>query len=73
VAAFVVAALAVVVLAFASALTVALAQERLAGRLEAAGPAMKRWGGWVLVVVGTWFVALGVLAEFFARLFPVRG
>jgi hypothetical protein len=24
------------------------------------------------VVVGTWFVALGVFADFFARLFPVR-
>jgi hypothetical protein len=70
--AFVVAALAIVVLAFASALTVALAQERLAGRLETAAPAMKRWGGWVLVVVGTWFVALGVFADLFARLFPVR-
>jgi hypothetical protein len=28
--------------------------------------------GRVLVVVGIWFVALGVFADFFARLFPVR-
>ncbi len=49
----------------------ALAQERLGGRLEAAGPTMKRWGGWILVLVGTWFVALGVFADFFARVFPV--
>jgi hypothetical protein len=69
--AFIVAALAIVILAFAAALTVALAQELLAGRLEAAGPAMKRWGGWVLALVGIWFVALGVFADFFARFFPV--
>jgi len=69
--AFAVAGLAIVLLASASALTVALAQERLAGRLEAAGPTMKRWGGWILVLVGAWFVALGVFADFFARVFPV--
>jgi uncharacterized protein YgbK (DUF1537 family) len=69
--AFAVAGLAIVLLASASALTVALAQERVGGRLEAAAPAMKRWGGWILVVVGTWFVALGVFADFFARVFPV--
>ncbi len=68
---FGVAGVAIVVLASASALTVALAQEHLAKRLEAAGPTMKRWGGWVLIVVGTWFVLLGVFADFFARLFPV--
>ncbi|MGH2654097.1 MAG: hypothetical protein ACRDHV_07080 [Actinomycetota bacterium] len=71
-AAFGVAALVIVLLAFASTLTVALAQEGLAGRLEAAGPTMKRWGGWVLVVVGIWFVALGVFADSFAWRFPVR-
>ncbi|MGH2663508.1 MAG: hypothetical protein ACRDH8_12065 [Actinomycetota bacterium] len=69
--AFAVAGLAIVLLASASALTVALAQERLGGRLEAAGPTMKRWGGWILVVVGGWFVALGVFADFIARVFPV--
>ena len=62
--------MAIVLLASASALTVALSQERVAAGLEAAGPTMKRWGGWVLVAVGTWFVALGVFADFFARVFP---
>ncbi len=70
-AAFVVAAGALVVLAFAAAVTVAVAQERVATRLMAAAPAMKRWGGFVLVVVGLWFVALGLFAETFAEVFPV--
>jgi hypothetical protein len=57
--AFAVAGLAIALLASASALSVALAQERLAGRLQAAEPTMKRWGGWVLVLVRAWFVASG--------------
>lgn len=65
------AAATIVVLVFAAALAVGLAQERVAESLQAAGPTMKRWGGWVLVVVGAWFVALGVFANAFARLFPV--
>jgi len=69
--AFATAGVAIVLLASASALTVALAQERLARQLEAAGPSVKRWGGWVLVAVGAWFVALGVFADLFARVFSV--
>lgn len=69
--AFATAAAVIVVLAFAAAMVVAAAQERVAGGLAAAGPAMKRWGGWVLVLVGAWFVALGVFAGPFARVFPV--
>jgi TRAP-type C4-dicarboxylate transport system permease large subunit len=67
----VVAAGVLVVLAFAAAVTVAVAQERVAGRLTAAAPSMKRWGGVVLVVVGLWFVALGLFAQTFADVFPV--
>ncbi|MGH2545615.1 MAG: hypothetical protein ACRDHJ_01920 [Actinomycetota bacterium] len=69
--AFATAGVAIVLLASASALTVALAQERLARQLEAAGPPMKRWGGWVLVAVGAWFVALGVFADSFAGVLSV--
>ncbi|MGH2682420.1 MAG: hypothetical protein ACRDIX_04215 [Actinomycetota bacterium] len=71
VAAFVVAAAVLVVLAFGAAVTVAMAQERVANRLTEAAPSMKRWGGVVLVVVGLWFVAVGVFAETFADVFPV--
>jgi hypothetical protein len=58
-------------LAFGAAITVAVAQERVADRLTAAAPSMKRWGGVVLVVVGLWFVALGVFADTFGQVFPV--
>jgi TRAP-type C4-dicarboxylate transport system permease large subunit len=71
VSAFVVAAVVLVVLAFAAAVAVAVAQERVATRLTAAAPTMKRWGGVVLMVVGLWFVALGLFAETFAEVFPV--
>ncbi len=40
-------------------------------RLGAGAPAVKRWGGHVLLLVGTWFVLLGIWAEAFARIFPV--
>jgi TRAP-type C4-dicarboxylate transport system permease large subunit len=60
-----------VALAFGAAITVAVAQERVADRLTAAAPSMKRWGGVVLVVVGLWFVALGVFADTFGQVFPV--
>ena len=69
--AFLVAAVAMAVLAFAAAALVALGQERLAQRVTEAAPAMKRWAGWLLVVVGAWLVATGVFARSFARLFPV--
>jgi cytochrome c biogenesis protein CcdA len=60
-----------VVLLFAAALSVAVAQERVAERIQATTPAIKHWGGWILVVVGIWFVMLGAFAATFARLFPV--
>jgi hypothetical protein len=60
-----------VVLAFAAAFSVSWAKERTVHRLQAMAPAVKRWGGAVLVVLGGWFMALGVFAQAFARLFPV--
>jgi TRAP-type C4-dicarboxylate transport system permease large subunit len=67
-----VAAGAIVLLAFAAAFAVALAKERVTERIRAGAPTIKRWGGYVLVLVGVWFIALGVFADFFARVFPVR-
>jgi TRAP-type C4-dicarboxylate transport system permease large subunit len=65
-------AVAIVLLAFAAAFAVALAKERVTERIRAGAPAIKRWGGYVLVLVGVWFIALGVFADLFARVFPVR-
>ena len=62
---------AIVLLSFAAAGSVALAQERVTERIGASAPTVKRWGGYVLVIVGLWFVALGLFADFFARVFPV--
>jgi cytochrome c biogenesis protein CcdA len=56
---------------FALALLLAAAQERTAEALRAGAPAIKRWGGRVLVLVGAWLVALGVFADFFSDVFSV--
>ncbi len=69
--AFLVAASALVVLMFALALMLAAAQERTAEALRAGAPAVKRWGGRILVLVGIWFVILGVFADEFAGVFSV--
>lgn len=58
-------------LAFTAALFVAVARERVTDRIGAGAPTIKKWGGYVLVVVGLWLVALGVFADFFSRVFPV--
>ena len=69
--AFAVAALVLVGLVFASALAVGGVQESTIERLEVQAPIVKRWGGRVLVVLGVWFLALAVFADFFADVFPV--
>lgn len=69
--AFAVAAVVIVVLMFTAAVTVAGAQEATVERFQTAAPAVKRWGGWLLVLVGAWFVILAVFAQQFATIFPV--
>lgn len=65
------AGLALVALAFAAAFSVVLAKGTVAAGLVAGASRVKRWGGVVLVVVGLWFVILGMFPETFAGLFPV--
>jgi hypothetical protein len=69
--AFLVAAAALIVLMFTLALLLAAAQERTAETLRAGAPAIKRWGGRILVLVGAWFVILGIFADEFASVFSV--
>lgn len=69
--AFVVTGVVLVVLLFAAALTVAVAQEQLTARLRAGAPTVKRWGGNMLIAVGLWLVGLAVFVDTFARVFPV--
>lgn len=40
-------------------------------RMGANVATIKRWGGWILITVGVWLLALAVFSEFFARVFPV--
>jgi hypothetical protein len=56
---------------FTLALALAAAQERAAEAMRAGAPAIKRWGGRVLILVGVWFIILGVFADFFADVFTV--
>lgn len=69
--AFVTAAAALVLLLFGTALGVASAQEITVEGLQAPGATIKRWGGWVLVAEGSWFTALALWTETFARLLPL--
>lgn len=50
---------------------VVTAREKVVARLGASTGRIKRWGGWVLVLVGVWFIALAIWADYFARVFPV--
>lgn len=58
-------------LLFGVSYAVGTAQEGVVARLRASAPAVKRWGGYILIGVGTWFVVLALFAEFFAEIFPV--
>lgn len=69
--AFTTAAATLVVLTFGIALLVAGAQEATVERLQAGAPRIKRWGGALLLIVGTWTLVLGLFAEAFATAFPV--
>lgn len=56
---------------FTLALSLATAQERTVTAMQVGAPTVKRWGGRILVLVGTWFILLATFADFFARIFPV--
>lgn len=59
------------ILILGAAVAVSLSQEAAVERLGAATPTIKRWGGWVLITVGTWFIVLSVFSDTFEDLFPV--
>lgn len=65
------AAVVLVVLLLGASFLAVGARETTLQRARASAPAIKRWSGYVLVLVGAWFVALGIWAEEFAGLFPV--
>ena len=58
-------------LMFGLSLPVVFAHERVSDALQASAVKIKRWGGGVLILVGTWLITLAVWADMFARVFPV--
>lgn len=56
---------------FGLAFAIGSAQEGLVGWLRAGAPTVKRWGAYILVAVGVWFIILGVFANYFESIFPV--
>lgn len=56
------AALVMVTLLFATAIAAAVADNSTLRRFKTSGPSVKRWGGRVLLGVGTWFIAIGLFA-----------
>jgi len=56
---------------FTLAVLLATARERLVDTIKDGAPTIKGWGGRILIAVGTWFIALGILADYFSEVFPV--
>ncbi|WP_370325141.1 hypothetical protein [Euzebya sp.] len=69
--AFGVAAMVIVALMFIAAFTVSRAQRATVERIQANAPAVKKWGGVLLLMVGAWFVSLALFADIFAQVFTV--
>jgi cytochrome c biogenesis protein CcdA len=69
--AYAVAAVTLVMLILGAAIGVSLSQEATVEQFSAATPSIKRWGGWVLIAVGTWFVLLSVFSGTFSDVLPV--
>lgn len=70
-AAFVVAGLVLVLMFVGLSFVVGRAQECTLERARASSTEVKRWGGFILVVVGAWFLVLTIWADFFAGIFAV--
>lgn len=69
--AYVVAATALTALMFTLALTLASAQERVVRGMVSGAPTVKRWGGRILLIVGSWFIVIAVFGSAFSPLFDV--
>lgn len=59
---------------FVMALLVVLigtAQNRILQPLRASTQRVKRWGGFILLLVGSWLIVLAIWADAFSRIFSV--
>lgn len=68
---FIAAALMMTMLMFFLSVAIASAQERLIETLKTKTVMIKKWGGRVLILVGTWLIALAIWANTFVLIFPV--
>jgi hypothetical protein len=57
------AALVFVVLLAAAAIFVSTATAGVLGPVRMVGPAVRRWGGYVMLAVGLWFLALALFPQ----------
>ena len=60
---FSVAAATIVILMFTASIGAAAAQASTLNRFRTSGPAVKRWGGRILILVGAWFLVLALFAD----------
>lgn len=47
------------------------AQNRVLQSLRTSPQRVKRWGGFILILVGSWLIALAIWADTFSRIFSV--
>jgi len=59
----------IVILMFVVALGATFAQASTLNRFKTAGPAVKRWGGRILILVGAWFLVLAIFTNAARTLF----
>lgn len=53
------------------AVLVGVTQLKAVRTLKAGTRVIKRWGGWILVAVGTWLIVLAAWTDFFTGVFDV--
>lgn len=54
---------------FGLSFSIAVVQAKVASSLRVRTQQVKRWGGYVLIIVGLWLIALAIWADFFASVF----
>lgn len=68
---FIVVAITMVILFFSLATGIAFAEAQVISSIKARTQHVKRWGGFILIAVGIWFISLTVFVDFFASIFSV--
>jgi cytochrome c biogenesis protein CcdA len=69
--AFINAALVILLLMSLLAFAIATAQQAVITTIRAHLAEVKRLGGWMLIMLGVWFILLALFAQFFTAVFPV--